>query len=379
MNVILTGGGSGGHIYPVLAVGDKIREMDPDSKLLFIGNDIGLEKDVVPATGCEFRLVEAVPFERGLSGLYKMFTGIRRGRNESLRIMREFHPDAVIGTGGFTTVPVILAGRKYGAACYIDDGNVFPGKANLFLERYADRVFLGFEEASKYFRHPEKQIVVGNPVRSAFYGADREESRRVIGASKDEFVVFGFAGSQGATFVNKTLYGLMRHYSGQPGIRIIFSIGSLHEKLFREQMEKDGTVFADNIVVRPYIHDMEHYLKGADLVISRAGAISIAEACVCGAPMILVPSPYVPGDHQRKNARAIEARGGAIVIEEQDFSVERAGEEIERLRKNPDVLKEMGERAQSCAPFDAAGRMSEIILKDYERRKKAGRRKSGAK
>ncbi len=361
MRVIMTGGGSGGHIYPALAIADKIKEKEPDAEILYIGNHLGLEQDIVPRAGYPFRMVEARWFEKNPVEILKTVAVTLHGSNQALRIMKKFRPDVVIGTGGFVCVPVMHAGHRYRAKCFLHEQNAFPGVANRFLEHYADRVFLGFAAASSYFKQPEKHVVVGNPVRSRFFSVDREEARRKLGLSPGQFMVFTFAGSQGANQMTRVIYQLMKSLNGKPGVSLIFATGTMHYPEVMDKIASEGVRIQDNITIRDYINDMENYLAAADLVISRAGALSVAETCVTGAPSILVPSPNVPGNHQYFNAKAVADQGGAILIEEKDFTPERAETEIQTLMADPDRLLAMRKAARACAPEEATDRIYQEI------------------
>ena len=204
MRAIVTGGGSGGHIYPAVAIADKIKEKEPDSEILYVGNSIGLEKDIIPGTGYPMELVSAKWLDR--RNIFKIFdTGFStlKGIHQAYRIMKRFKPDVVIGTGGFVCVPVMYAGHKFGARCYLHEQNAFPGVANKALEKFARKVFLGFPEAGKYFREPEKHVSVGNPVRKRFYDIETKTAREKLDIPEDDFVVFSFGGSQGAEKINE--------------------------------------------------------------------------------------------------------------------------------------------------------------------------------
>lgn len=361
MRAIVTGGGSGGHIYPALAIADKIRERESDSEILYLGNDIGIEKDIVPETGYPFEMVAARWFEKKPVEIVKTAAAVVKGTKESVRHIRKFRPDVVVGTGGFVCVPVIRAAAKCGVPCFLLEENAYPGRANRFLEKRVDKVFLGFPDASKYFRQPEKHVYTGNPVRKRFYGIDREEARRTVGAKDGEFVVFAVAGSQGADHLNDVFFDFAREISGKPGVRFIFSVGLLHYQLMQERIRQEGVSFADNVVFLEYIKDMEHYLGGSDLVISRAGAMSVAENCVSGRAQILIPSPNVPGNHQYYNAKSVADRGGAVLLEEKDLTVERLRQEIRSLRDDPERLRKMEAGAREAAPVDASDRIYEAL------------------
>lgn len=366
MRVIVTGGGSGGHIYPAIAIADKIKEKEPESEILYIGNDIGLEKDIVPQTGYPMELVSAKWLDR--RNILKIFdTGFStmRGIRQAYKIMKKFKPDAVIGTGGFVCVPVMYAGHKYGAKCYLHEQNAFPGVANKTLEKFADKVFLGFPEASHYFHQPEKHIVVGNPVRRRFYDIDKIAAREKLGIPQNDFTVFSFGGSQGAEKINEVAFELMEAVNGHDGVSFIFGTGSQYYDEVLEKAESRGIEIRDNIRVKSYINDMESYLGAADLIISRAGALSVAETTVCGKASILIPSPNVTGNHQFFNAKSVADRGGTVLIEEKDLNPEGLLAEVMRLKNNPEILEKMSRASKACAPLSA----TELIyseIKKYE-------------
>ncbi len=354
MRAIVTGGGTGGHIYPALAIADKIKEKDSDAEILYVGNDIGLEKDIVPGSGYPMELVSAKWLDR--SNIFKIFdTGFStmKGVRQSMKIMKKFKPDVVIGTGGFVCVPVIYAGHKYGARCFLHEQNAYPGVANKTLEKFVEKVFMGFPEAAHYFKEPEKHVVSGNPVRTRFSNVDRKKAREKLGLAADDFVVFSFGGSQGAQKINDVVFELMKYLNDQPGKVLFYGTGSQYYDEVLNKIKAEGIQLGGNIRIESYINNMEDYLGASDLVISRAGALSVAETCTCGRASILVPSPNVTGNHQYFNAKSVADRGGAILIEEKDFTGEKLIEEVRKLENDPELLKQMGEASLKCAPSSA--------------------------
>lgn len=364
MRVIVTGGGTGGHIYPAIAIADKIKEKEPDSEILYIGNDIGLEKDIVPQTGYPMELVSAKWLDR--RNLLKLFdTGFStiRGIRQAYRIMKKFRPDVVIGTGGFVCVPVMYAGHQYGARCYLHEQNAYPGVANRTLEKFADKVFLGFPEAGHYFKQPEKHVNAGNPVRQQFYDVDRRAAREKLSIPREDFVVFSFGGSQGAEMINDVAFDLLEAVNGHPGVTFIFGTGSqYYDEVLKKTREK-GIELQNNIRIKDYINDMQDYLGASDLIISRAGALSVAETTVCGRASILVPSPNVTGNHQYFNAKSVVDRGGAVLIEEKDLTGEALLTEVMRLKNNPEILAQMSRASKACAPLSA----TEVIYAEIQK------------
>ena len=365
MRVIVTGGGTGGHIYPAIAIADKIREMEPDSEILYIGNETGLEKEIVPRAGYDFEMVTAMWLDRShLTKIFKTGWGVLKGTVEARKIMKRFRPDVVIGTGGYVCVPVLLAGHQFGARTYLHEQNAYPGVANRFLERYVKHIFLGFPDAAKYFKEPEKLVDAGNPVRRSFFQLTREEARRNLGFPQDAFIVLSFGGSLGAEKINEVAFDLMEAVNGQEKVMLIFGTGNWYYDATLEKAREKGITIRDNVLVKDYIDPMDQYLAACDVVISRAGALSVAETTVCGKAAVLIPSPNVTGNHQYYNAKAVADRGGAILIEEKDLTSEKLIEEVLRLKNHPDQLAAMSRASRACAPDRALDIIYDTIRKD---------------
>ena len=351
MRVIVSGGGTGGHIYPAIAIADKIKEKDPKSEVLYVGNEIGLEKDLVPDTGYPLEMVTARWLDRK-SVVELALTGMvtAKGVLQALKIMRRFKPDVVIGTGGFVCVPVVFAGHLYGAKCYLHEQNAYPGVANRVLEKFVDKVFLGFPAAAEYFKEPRKHIHAGNPVRERFYNVDKNAARERLGIPKDDFVIFSFGGSQK---INEVGFDLMEAVNGHKDVTYIFGTGSQYYDEILDKAKKKDIEIQSNIMIKSYVNDIQYYLGASDLVISRAGALSVAESTVCGKALLLIPSPNVTGNHQYYNAKAVADQGGAIILEEKDLTSETFIAEVMKLKNRPELLEEMGKASKGCAPLDA--------------------------
>lgn len=365
MRVIMTGGGTGGHIYPAIAIADAIRAHDPEAEILYLGSKGGLEVDIVPKAGLNIEFVPSMWIDRSnvariIETVHKNLKGIRTAR----KIMKRFKPDVVIGTGGYVCFPVIYAGHRYGARCFIHEQNAFPGVANKSLERFVNKVFLGFGEASEYFHEPEKHVVVGNPVRASFAEAERTAAREKLGIPQEDFVIFSFGGSQGAERINEVVFELMKQVNGEQGVTLIFGTGSRYYDEVLARAKEEGVEPAPNVRVQSYIDDMPDVLAAADIIISRAGALSVAETCVSGRGSILIPSPNVTGNHQFFNAKSVADHGGAILIEEKDLTADRLIKEVEALKKDPEKVREMGRIASECVPHDAAERIYASIMED---------------
>ena len=354
MRVVMTGGGTGGHIYPAVAIADRIKERTLDSEILFIGTERGLEKDLVPKCGYDIKFIKVRGIDRSnpLKNI-KTAKEYLEGKKQAKKILEDFKPDVVIGTGGYVCGPVVKVASKMGIKTYLHEQNAVPGLTNKFLEGKVDGVFLGFEEAGKNFKHPEKHIVSGNPVRDGFFQADKEQSRKELEIN-DEFTVMSFGGSQGAGKINRAMIDVVEKYNGRDNIKIFFVTGKRFYEPVLKEFEDREIDLKDNIKVLEYIYDMEKYISAADLVISRSGALAVSEIAVCATPSILIPSPNVTGNHQYFNAKAIADKGGAVLMEEKDLTGENISSAIEKISGDKEFMEEMRKAAKACAPVDAA-------------------------
>jgi UDP-N-acetylglucosamine--N-acetylmuramyl-(pentapeptide) pyrophosphoryl-undecaprenol N-acetylglucosamine transferase len=358
----MTGGGTGGHIYPAIAIADRIKLEDPTSEILFVGTERGKEKDLVPFRGypIEFIKVSGISRKNMLRNV-KVVAEYAKAVWEAGKIIERFKPDVVIGTGGYVSAPLIRAAAKRGIRTFIQEQNAIPGLTNRLLEKDVEKVFLGFEEGSSGFKLPNKLIYSGNPVRSDFYSAQKSKSREILNLDADDFVILAFGGSQGAGRINKAMVDVVERYNGEPGVSIVFVPGKYyHLPVMTELLEKEIRL-QDNIRILEYIDDMATYLAAADLVVSRSGALTVSEISVCGKPSILIPSPIVTGDHQLFNANVLGKRGAAVFIEEKNLTDAGLLQEIDELMKNRDRLSDMGRKAKEAATMDATSIIWETI------------------
>lgn len=333
MKIILTGGGTGGHIYPALAIADKIKDEHPDSEILFVGTEKGLEKILAPQRGYPIRFISVRGFNRkqllkNVSVIAELMEGIKEARS----IIKEFKPDIVIGTGGYVCGPVVKAAADLGIRTYIHEQNVTPGLTNRLLERRAEKVFVGFEEAKRNFKQHDKIVVSGNPVRKDFYCIDKKTARLGLDIAEESFVALSLGGSRGAAKINAVMTEVAAALSGVANTELFFVTGNIHYDETLNAVKEKGVVPEGNIHVLPYLEDMHRYLSACDIVISRAGAITISEIMVCGKPAILIPSPNVTGNHQYFNAKALADKGGAIIIEEKELNSEKLIDEILKIK-----------------------------------------------
>ena len=368
MRIVLTGGVTGGHIYPAIAIGDRFRAADPTCEVIYIAGGHPLEKEIIPNAGYELFAVHSEPLYRGsVVKVGKTLANVMKGRSEALKIMKEFKPDFVVSTGSYVSVPVVLAARKFGADIYLHEQNGFPGISNKALAGLASRVFLGFSSAASYFKDDEKLVYSGNPVRSEFSGRDRSLDRKELGIGDKDFVVMVFGGSQGSETTNMVGEALAREYAGREGVCLIWGTGEKYYDEIKNKLEAEG-FGADNIRIMPYISDMPQMLSACDITISRSGALSVAETTMAGRAAIFIPSPNVTEDHQYYNAKAVADNGGAFIVREDNGNealVSEIKNIIRTLGNDREEITRMGEASQKLAPVNATDIIYNTIMETY--------------
>ncbi|SDK40580.1 undecaprenyldiphospho-muramoylpentapeptide beta-N-acetylglucosaminyltransferase [Natronincola ferrireducens] len=340
MRVIISGGGTGGHIYPAIAIANKIKEINPNSNILFIGTEKGLESDIVPKAGYDFKTITVSYLRRKISFHNVKSAGmLLKGLWQARSIIKDFKPDIVIGTGGFVCGPVVYMAAKMRIKTIIHEQNVFPGITNKILGNYVDKIAISFEEARKYFKQKEKLIVTGNPVRQEFFKVSTKEADLKYKSQQNKPLVLIVGGSGGSASINKTVTHMLMKYSKNP-FEILLVTGKSHYTEVRNNLLQHKEVFEHNRIME-YINDMPHALKACDLIICSAGAITITEINAVGKPSILIPKAYTAENHQEYNARALEARGAAIVIREQELNGDDLYNNINKLLNDKEKLNTM--------------------------------------
>ena len=320
MKAVLSCAGTGGHIYPAIAIADKIRRAEPDADILFIGTKAGMENRLVPGAGYAIRGIDASGFNRrNLLKNFKTAVDLVRGSREAEAILKEFAPDVVIGTGGYVTGTVVRKAAKLGIPCYIHEQNVMPGMANKMLEQYVEKVFISFEGSRKHFKDQDKLILSGNPVRRDFLSIDTEGAREKLGLAEGDLMLLITGGSLGAEVPNLASLELIRELAPRPGsVRIFFVTGKRYYGEIKEAV--DAIPGAEAFVkVIDYADNMPVLMNAADLIVSRAGAIALSEITASGKPSVLIPSPNVTNNHQYYNAKSLADAGAAILVEESEL------------------------------------------------------------
>ncbi|NLG86611.1 MAG: undecaprenyldiphospho-muramoylpentapeptide beta-N-acetylglucosaminyltransferase [Firmicutes bacterium] len=366
MRVLFAGGGTGGHIYPALAVAQLLMERDPNTKVLFVGTKTGLEHDLVPKAGFKLEIVPAAGLKRRLTlaNLSVLTTNIQ-GFVRAVNILRRFRPQVVVGTGGYVAVPVVMAAAWLHIPILLHEQNALPGLANRWLSRFAACVAISYDQAAPYFTRARQVIVSGNPVRAGVWQKSREEGRRNMGRSEDARVVLVFGGSRGARPITEAALAAAPRLLADQQLVLLVVTGTTDFATIEEKVCRLGiqACQAGKMLIRPYLYNMEDALAAADVVVTRAGATTLAEITARGIPAVLIPSPYVTANHQEHNARALAERGAAVMIRQQELTGELLAETIQQLLADPKRRAAMVAAARTLGRRDAAQVLVQQILR----------------
>ena len=365
--VIFTCGGTAGHVNPAIALAQLMREKDPETEFLFVGAERGLEKDLIPKAGYDFRTVHISSFHRSFKPReirHNLVSvgNLLRAPGEARAILRQFRPDVVIGTGGYASFPMVKAAAKAGIPTAVHESNMVPGLTTEMLEPFADRIMVGFEACREHYRHPEKVIVTGTPVRRDFFHLTKAEAKRRLGVEDGRPLLVSFWGSLGASGMNRQMADFLVLEAAKEPFHHIHGAGRDYPWM-QEELLRRGLKLGDNgVEVREYIYDMPLVMAAADLVLCRAGASTIAEIAAIAKPAVLVPSPNVVADHQTKNARALADRGAALLIPDAE-AVEKALPAALVLAGDLPRREELERNIRTMATPDAAQQVASEIIK----------------
>lgn len=354
--VILSGGGTGGHIYPAVSIAKEIKRRFEDAEIIFIGTEKGLESSIIPKEGFKLEIIKVRGLVRKLSienviavkeSIMSLF-GV-------MKIIRQFKPDIVIGTGGYVCGSVLLAAAILNIPTLIHEQNAFPGVTNKILSRLVDIVALNFSEASKYFPKNNKIVVTGNPIRSDILNVTKEAGLREFGFTPDLPVVFAVGGSRGAKKINESVLTIAKQCVKGSAFQMLHMTGQTqYESIKESYIKEDIPLDTKFLRVVPYLHNMPHALAASDIIISRCGASTLSEITVLGKPSILIPFPYATDNHQEYNARALEINGAAVVILERDLNEKILYDEVMNMLENKERVKSMADRSRELGKADAA-------------------------
>ena len=368
MRVIISAAGTGGHINPGIAIANKIKEKEPDSKIIFIGTNRGLENDLVPRAGYELKTINAYGLKKEISfsNLKHIFQTINSTKTVK-KIIDEFKPDVIIGTGGYICGPVFAAGLSRKIPTVLHESNAYPGKAVKMFAKEADLVLAGFEEAKTRLVEAKKVVVTGTPTKIKKLNIDSNRKKQIlkeIGIKNDLPILLVFGGSQGAQTINEAIYDLIIKKLNKD-YQIIWAAGQKQYDIIKEKFEKQNIYISGltNVKVLPYIYNMEEMMNIADLMVCRSGAMTITEIAIVGKPAIFIPLPSQSANRQEDNARVLEKIGAAKIILNKDLTAERLAEEIDDIIFKKSELDEMGRLANGIAPCDVEEKIYNEIKK----------------
>ena len=364
MRVLVTGGGTGGHIYPALAVAQSILKKYPSGEVLYIGTDKGLENKIVPQANIPFQTIDVEGLQRKFSvrGIKTIFKALK-GTGEALKIVKKFGPQVVIGTGGYVCGPVVLAARMLKIPTIIHEQNALPGITNRMLARFVDKILITFPESSKHFANKEKIIITGLPIREEIFGITKEEGYLNFNFNPKKKTLLVTGGSRGAQSINWAMIEAYPELIKRKDLQIIHITGQFGYEDIISRLEGKGINLEKygNIILRPYLHQMEYALAIADLYVARAGATFLAEVTAKGIPGVLVPYPYAAENHQEFNARALVDQEAAIMILDKDMNGTKLYTEIINMIDNPHKLKEMGKNSKKAGNTESLAKIIEVI------------------
>jgi UDP-N-acetylglucosamine--N-acetylmuramyl-(pentapeptide) pyrophosphoryl-undecaprenol N-acetylglucosamine transferase len=367
--ILFACGGTAGHINPALAVAEEILSRRPETEILFAGSPTGMEAELIPNAGYRFVPIEIAGFQRRVS-IENLFRNTRalallaKSRPRATKIIRDFSPDVAVGTGGYVSGPILRRAAQLGIWTVAHEQNAYPGVTTRLLAPDVDRLLLAFEGARRRLKPADepKIIVTGNPVRREVQDADRVLSRARLGVGQ-RLCILSFGGSLGAERINEAVAELMK-YTGQWGnVHHIHAAGKRNFDDFLVMLRAQGVdLNRPGLDVRQYIDNMPACLAAADLVICRAGAITVSELCCAARASILIPSPNVAENHQYHNAMELVRAEAAHVIREKDLSGEALAQRVQKLIERPEALRQLGENAGILAVCGAAAKIADVIF-----------------
>lgn len=331
MRLLLCGGGTAGHINPAIAIAEEMKRNDPNAQILFIGREGGKENEHVIKSGFKQKTLRVYGLKRSFTfeNINRIKSAIK-AKKEAEKIIRDFKPDVILGTGGYVCWPVLSAGRRLKIPTAIHESNIYPGLTTRMLSGKCDMVMLNHEETKKYLKPRVKSVTVGNPIRADFSKISPKAARARLGVTDEEILIVSFGGSIGAQRINEVIIEVIKEYSSvDPKIKHIHATGRAY---YSETIRGLDKTSFEGCKILPYIDDMPSALLSADIVICRCGAMTISEIAAAGVCSILIPSPNVTNNHQFKNAELLKKHSAAIVLEEKNLSKESLIKLIKELK-----------------------------------------------
>lgn len=370
MRVLISGGGTGGHVYPAIAIANKIKEENPDVEILFVGTKNGIESEIVPKYGYKLATVTVQGFKRkiDIDNVKRVFKLVK-GLEESRKVVKKFKPDIVIGTGGYVSGPVLFNSSLNKFPTIIHEQNAFPGVTNKILSKMVTKVLTSFEDSHKRFSPnvQDKLFLTGNPVRKEILTTRKNSARRKLGISEDKKMVLCAGGSGGSRKINDAMKTVIRNLINED-IAFIHATGKYHYDEFMKDMEDINLKPYQKIV--PYLDDMASALAASDIVIGSAGAISLAEITAMGKPSIIIPKAYTAENHQEYNARSIQNNGAGVAILEKELTPKHLNDTVFRLLGDREALISMENASRSIGKPDALDLIYKEIMEVYKANQK---------
>lgn len=365
MKVVIAAAGTAGHINPGLAIANKIKEEQKGSEIIFIGTTRGLENDLVPRAGFELKTIDAYGLSKKLSldNLKKMYKTYK-GLGQAKKILKEFNPDIVIGTGGYICGAVITSANKMGIPTMLHESNAFPGKAVKMLAKRTDTILVSFQDAKDRIPNAKRIVCTGTPVKIKKQNYGINEKNEIIkenGLNSSKPIVLVYGGSQGAQRINEALTQIIKEKLNK-NYQVIWATGPKQYDIIKENLGNIDIENIENMKVVPYIYDMEKIMNIADLIVARSGAMTITEISNLGKASILVPLPNVSNNHQMYNAKVLEKIGAAKIIENDSLNGDILNKTINEIVLDKDNLKLMGSSAYSISINDTQDKIYQEIL-----------------
>ena len=364
MRVIIAAAGTAGHINPGISIANKIKEEEQDSEIIFIGTERGLEKDLVPRAGYELKTINAygLNFKKPIQLMKTL-----KGFGEAKKVIKEFNPDVVIGTGGYICGAAITMANKLKIPTLLHESNAFPGKAVKMLSKKTDCILVGFEDAKRRLEDAKKVVVTGNPTKIKDLNLSKTEKENIIkglGLGIDKPILLVFGGSQGAKAINEAIIKIIK-LGANKDYQIIWAPGPVQYNVIKEELEKSNIDIENvlNTKIYPYIYNMEEMMNISNLFICRAGAMTVNEVSVVGKPAIFIPLPGVSQNHQEYNARALESIGAAKIILNNELESIDLNQYIESIIYNKKLLEQMGKKAKKISNTNVL----EVIYKEIKK------------
>jgi UDP-N-acetylglucosamine--N-acetylmuramyl-(pentapeptide) pyrophosphoryl-undecaprenol N-acetylglucosamine transferase len=362
MRILITGGGTGGHIYPALAIANNLKKRYKDVDILYVGTEKGLEAELVPKEGFCFETIRVKGFPRKFSkDTFKTIKELFLGLGDAKRIINNFKPDVVIGTGGYVCGPVVYVASMKKIPTMIHEQNALPGVTNKILSKHVDKIAASFEESIERFKKPEKVVITGNPIRGDILTIDREEAYKFLDIDPNKPFILSFGGSGGQKRLNDAIFYVIKENYNNSKFQLLHVTGKRFYDDFMGELQEENIILKDNIKIVPYFYDMPKALNTADLMITSAGAITIAEMTAVGVPSIIIPKSYTAENHQEFNAKALEKKGASVVILEKDLNGEKLNDTIFKLLNDKEKLFKMKKNSRSLGKTDACNKIVDMI------------------